>query len=295
MRERAISNMSFFDKFKLIVKVSRPIAWLVLPVIFIMGMLLSGAKFTFLPLLQIVLLSFPYCIILYGINDVYDYESDKRNVRKGSIQGVVLESKYHSLIKRASFLSAVVVFLSSLVTLNLLNIIIMSIALFLAYAYSAPPLRLKTKPPLDSITNGAYFIVPFLLGASFGKFPSHLLIKIVWVTISVMGVHAFSTIMDYTSDKEAGEKTFAILFGKRTAAVVPFIIFFSELLFAGFGLPVLNYYLLFCASLTLIESFFPSEKLATFFFKLIFLGFFITAAIFLIQFFHYLSLIQSYL
>ena len=295
MRKYTISNIPFFDKFKLIVKVSRPVFWLIFPLVFVFGMLISGAKLTFLPLLQILLLSFPYSIILYGINDVYDYESDKRNPRKNSMWGFILKPAYDSLIINASIFSAVVIFLSSLITLNLLNIIVMSIALFLAYAYSAPPLRLKTKPPLDSITNGAYFIVPFLLGASFGKFPSHLLVQAVWVTVSVMGLHAFSTIMDYSSDKEAGERTFAIMFGKRTAAIIPFIIFFSELLFAGFELSILNYYLLFCASLALIESFFPSEKLATLFFKLIFFGFFITAIIFLIQFFQYPSFIQNYL
>ena len=78
--------------------------------------------------------------------------------------GPYLKSCLYLLIVNSSIVSAVAIFLSSLFTLNLLNIIVMSTALFLAYAYSAPPLRLKTKPPFDSITNGAYFIVPFLLG-----------------------------------------------------------------------------------------------------------------------------------
>ena len=286
MKELVVSEMSFYDKLKLLVGVSRPISWIILPLIFVFGMLVSGAKLTFLPLLQIALLSFPYSLIIYGINDVYDYESDKRNQRKNSMWGLILNPNYYSLIMRSSIVSAVAIFLSSLITLNMLNIIVMIIALFLAYAYSAPPLRLKTKPPLDSITNGAYFIVPFLLGASFGKFPSHLLIKIIWITLSVMGLHAFSTIMDYSADKKAGDVTFAVKFGKRTAAAVFFVVSFCALLFGGFGFFMLNYYLLFCASLALIELLFPSEKLATLFFKLLFVAFFITAILFLIRFFH---------
>ncbi len=285
MKELTISDMSFYDKLKLLVEVSRPISWIILPLVFVFGVLMSGAKFTFLTLLQIALLSFPYNLILYGINDVYDYESDKRNPRKNSIWGLILNPTYASLIVNSSIVSAVAIFLSSLLTLNLLNIIVMFTALFLAYAYSAPPLRLKTKPPFDSITNGAYFIVPFLLGVSFGRFPSTFLVQMIWATVSVMGLHAFSTIMDYSADKKAGDVTFAVKFGKRTAAAVFFVVSFCALLFGGFGFFMLNYFLLFCASLALIEFFFPSEKLAVLFFEFIFIAFFITATFSLVQFF----------
>ncbi len=285
MKELTISDMSFYDKLKLLVEVSRPISWIILPLVFVFGVLMSGAKFTFLTLLQIALLSFPYNLILYGINDVYDYESDKRNPRKNSIWGLILNPTYASLIVNSSIVSAVAIFLSSLLTLNLLNIIVMFTALFLAYAYSAPPLRLKTKPPFDSITNGAYFIVPFLLGVSFGRFPSTFLVQMIWVTVSVMGLHAFSTIMDYSADKKAGDVTFAVKFGKRTAAAVFFVVSFCALLFGGFGFFMLNYFLLFCTSLALIEFFFPSEKLAVLFFEFIFIAFFITATFSLVQFF----------
>ncbi len=285
MKELTISDMSFYDKLKLLVEVSRPISWIILPLVFVFGMFMSGAKFTFLTLLQIALLSFPYSLILYGINDVYDYESDKRNPRKNSIWGLILNPAYTSLIVNSSIVSAVAIFLSSLLTLNLLNIIVMFTALFLAYAYSAPPLRLKTKPPFDSITNGAYFIVPFLLGVSFGRFPSTFLVQMIWVTVSVMGLHAFSTIMDYSADKKAGDVTFAVKFGKRTAAAVFFVVSFCALLFGGFGFFMLNYFLLFCTSLALIEFFFPSEKLAVLFFEFIFIAFFITATFSLVQFF----------
>jgi 4-hydroxybenzoate polyprenyltransferase len=32
---------------------------------------------------------------MYGINDVFDYESDLRNPRKGGIEGALLDPKYH--------------------------------------------------------------------------------------------------------------------------------------------------------------------------------------------------------
>ena len=37
----------------------------------------------------------PYNLAMYGINDVFDYESDLRNARKGGVEGVVLSSRWH--------------------------------------------------------------------------------------------------------------------------------------------------------------------------------------------------------
>lgn len=39
----------------------------------------------------------PYNLLMYGINDVFDYESDLRNPRKGGVEGIVLASRWHRL------------------------------------------------------------------------------------------------------------------------------------------------------------------------------------------------------
>ena len=150
-----------------------------------------------------MLLSVPYCIFLYGINDIYDYETDKINPRKGDLkgggflEGIKLEPAYHSYIKRVSFLVISLLFLTSFLTLNIANILGMLLLVFFSYFYSAPPLRLKERPPLDSFTNGiGYFFLPFLLGFSFGE-GSIINVGIdVWVgyillTVCVMGIHAY--------------------------------------------------------------------------------------------------------
>ena len=72
----------------LLIGVSRPAGWSTLPAFFLMGFISSGSTtITPLLILQILLLSFPVCIAGYGINDIYDYESDKINPRKGFIEG----------------------------------------------------------------------------------------------------------------------------------------------------------------------------------------------------------------
>jgi 4-hydroxybenzoate polyprenyltransferase len=37
----------------------------------------------------------PYNLAMYGINDVFDYESDLRNPRKGGVEGALLDPRMH--------------------------------------------------------------------------------------------------------------------------------------------------------------------------------------------------------
>jgi 4-hydroxybenzoate polyprenyltransferase len=263
-----------------LLKVSRPIGWFIPPLVFLIGLLYSGARLTPLSILQALLLSFPYCIFLFGINDVYDYESDKLNPRKKS----VLDLKYHSLVKRISFVVVLLLILISLVTLNISNILATVLLIFFSYFYSAPPLRFKERPPFDSFLNGALFFIVFSIGFSFGKDVLSIPLKIYFVAMCVMGIHSFSTIMDYSADQKAGHKTFALVFGKRATSLFAFILFVLTLLFSKIERISINYYFIFCSLLFLITSIFPSERLAFLFFKLICMGFIVTAVIFLISY-----------
>jgi len=58
----------------------------VAPLVFIIGLYYSSADLNLTSLIQIVLLSFPFSVILYGINDIYDYDSDKLNTRKKTLE-----------------------------------------------------------------------------------------------------------------------------------------------------------------------------------------------------------------
>ena len=45
----------------------------------------------------------PYNVLMYGINDVFDYASDLANPRKGGIEGALLPRRLHVLGKRMDF------------------------------------------------------------------------------------------------------------------------------------------------------------------------------------------------
>jgi len=282
------------NKFLLLVKESRPIGWIFGPAVFLIGMTFSGSiTITTLSILQILMLSFPFCIAGYGINDIYDYESDKLNPRKNVLGGWLsptLEPQYHPYIKNVSFIVISLLLLTSFLTLNITNILGMVLLGFFGYFYSAPPLRFKEKPPLDSFVNGIiYFFAPFLLGFSFGGSIFDVGIDVYLITACVMGIHAYTTIMDYDADKKTGHKTFATVFSERGASLFAFLTFIFTLFIAKLSTLInpspLNpfsahhywsynyYYLAFGSLLFFITSVFPSRNRATLFSFLLVIAF----------------------
>ena len=150
----------------------------------------------------------------------------------------------------------------------------MFLLLFFSYFYSAPPIRFKELPPFDSVVNGIiYLFGPILLARSYaGTNILQLSGHIYLMVLSVMGIHSFSTVMDYTPDKQAGYRTFAVIFGKRTAAFAALIAFVVPVLFGNLATYV-NAYLLFWSSFALLVFIYPSEVLAKVLFYLILLSF----------------------
>ena len=88
----------------LLIKTSRPIYWLIQPLIFTVCLFYSGADLNYISIIQLILLSFPLSLIIYGINDIYDFESDQINPRKRLVNGIVLKQENHKRIKTVSYI-----------------------------------------------------------------------------------------------------------------------------------------------------------------------------------------------
>jgi 4-hydroxybenzoate polyprenyltransferase len=94
--------------------------------------------------------------------------------------------------------------------------------------------------------------------------------------LCVAGLHAYTTIMDITSDKEAGQRTFAIAFGKRTAAAFALLTIVLALVL-GDWLPVIVPYCWLCVACYSVVVIKPSERLARWLFLVVAAGFMVTA------------------
>jgi 4-hydroxybenzoate polyprenyltransferase len=80
---------------------------------------------------------------MYGINDVFDYESDLRNPRKGGIEGALLNKKYHKLTIWSSILSCLPFLVYLYAVSDQSSALWLTLFVFTVVAYSAPKLRFK--------------------------------------------------------------------------------------------------------------------------------------------------------
>ena len=168
----------------------------------------------------------PYNLLMYGINDVFDYESDLRNPRKGGIEGSLLGKQYHKLTIWSSILSCLpfLVYLYAVSDLN--SALWLTLFVFTVIAYSAPVLRFKERGFLDSVTSSSHFVGPMiyalsLSGADLGN--RAVLSSILAFTLWGIASHAFGAVQDVKADREADISSIATMIGARATVWFAFI------------------------------------------------------------------------
>jgi 4-hydroxybenzoate polyprenyltransferase len=195
---------------------SRPRFWLYLAGPVIVGVVYGSAATSefFQPVTVALFVYFlvPANLFLYGINDIFDAEIDEVNPKK-SEEG--REVRYTG--RRAV---TVVVTGATLLGLGFVPVLprpaLAALGGFylLGAAYSAPPLRFKTTPFLDSLSNGLYVLPAVVAYATLtGSIPPAVAVAGGWIW--AMGMHTFSAIPDIEPDRAAGIHTTATLLGER--------------------------------------------------------------------------------
>jgi 4-hydroxybenzoate polyprenyltransferase len=156
-------------------------------------------------------------ILIYGINDIFDYETDKDNAKK---------TEYETLVppdERATIWRIVLVFNLPFLLLptqvNQQSVATIAAFLFFSIFYSAPPIRAKTKPILDSAFNVLY-ILPGIFGyfLAGGTQLNGALVIAAWCW--AMAMHAYSAVPDITADRQNGLNTVATYLGFYGTLVV---------------------------------------------------------------------------
>ena len=183
----------------------------------------------------------PYNLLMYGINDVFDYESDLRNPRKGGIEGALLDKRLHKLTIWASALSCLPFVIYLLLVGSAWSGLALVFALFTVLAYSVKGLRFKEKPFLDSITSASHFVNPaifaaLLVGESLAQ-------PVLWQSLIAffcwgMASHAFGAVQDIRADREADIASIATVIGARATTRFAFVLYLAAgLLMATAGWP----------------------------------------------------------
>jgi 4-hydroxybenzoate polyprenyltransferase len=257
-----------------LVQISRPIVWPVLPMVYYLGLNAANARLSTAAILQMALLTFPMNLIGCGLNDIYDYESDRRSLRRRSIWGAVVGLEERPIVLRGVLMMMPLVILSGCATQNWDNFVATVSLVLVAWLYSVPPARLKERPPLDSLANGlGYFLLPLVMGFSLGADPRDMPLRYYLLALSVCGVHALTTAADYQADKAAGHRTLAVKYGRRAAAGLAFAAFILTWQFGDFHGAAVRVYLGMCVLATLIATLLPLHRIIAAACVAIFIGF----------------------
>jgi 4-hydroxybenzoate polyprenyltransferase len=197
---------------------SRPISWINTAFPFAAGYYLVLGEINLTLVLGFVFFLIPYNLLMYGVNDVFDYESDLRNPRKGGIEGALLEPMYHRPILLIATLVPVPFLWYLFVHGDGQSNLILGIVIFSVLAYSLKHLRFKEVPFLDSITSATHFVGPLVYGISLagGSLGNQALILITLAFfLWGMASHAFGAVQDIRADREANISSIATVLGAR--------------------------------------------------------------------------------
>jgi len=206
-----------------VLKASRPVSWINTAFPFAAAYLLVTREVDARLVVGTLFFLIPYNLLMYGINDVFDYESDLANPRKGGIEGDVVRSRSEARrVHRAIIWSSVVSVVPFMAWLLSQGSVAARVTLVLVVAgvlaYSVPALRFKDRPFIDSATSAVHFVGPLLYALVLtgtplmgrGVWP-------IWVAFIAWGMasHAFGAVQDVTADRAGGISSVATVIGAR--------------------------------------------------------------------------------
>jgi 4-hydroxybenzoate polyprenyltransferase len=175
------------------------------------GMWLAGDLWRWEAVPILLWLTLPFNLLIYGVNDVFDQETDAQNPRKGTLEGARIDRSEVGpialgvIVSNVPFLAYFALFVPS-----------SAVAWMLLYAllfvgYSVPPARFKARPYLDSLSNAAYAFPLVFVPLGLGEGP-------VWpAAIGLMAwsaaKHTFDAVQDVDEDRKVGITTTAVKLG----------------------------------------------------------------------------------
>lgn len=203
------------EKTKQLLISSRPQAWINTAYPFALAYWLTGGDSIWVLVIGTFYFLFPYNALMYGINDVFDYESDILNPRKGGVEGAKLQKKYHNFVLWSVGLIGLPFIAFLLFVGSFVSSVILLLCIAGVIAYSAKYIRFKEKAFLDSVTSSLHFVGPAIYGLSLTGWEAQYLPFILAFFLWGMASHAFGSVQDILFDKKAGIGSIGTTIGAR--------------------------------------------------------------------------------
>lgn len=217
-----------------LLKVSRPRFWVYLLGPYLVGLVAAIASrdelLNWHYAVFALYFTLPANLLVYGVNDICDYETDKLNPKKADYEALVTPER-RTMVLLAILLTNLP-FVAGLIYVPLAAINSLVAFLLLSIFYSAWPIRAKAKPFLDSAFNILY-IMPGVFAYSMiaGGLPP-------WQVIIAGGLwtgamHAYSAVPDIDVDREAGVSTIATALGSNLSVALCAMLYLASAILAG--------------------------------------------------------------
>jgi len=224
--------------FRELLVTSRPFWWINTAAPFVASYYIINNHINLTLAVGVFYFAFAYNLMMYGVNDIFDYESDIKNPRKiaAGIDGSVLAKTKHAALWFWIFIIATPPSVYLFAVGNYASNIWLALMLFMVFAYSIKGLRFKEIPLVDSATSSFHYTSPFIYGSLLVGSQQLYLPAFITFFVWVMANHAFGAIQDIKPDREANIDSVATKLGAARTIVFVLVAYTVAAL-----LPVLFY------------------------------------------------------
>ena len=188
--------------------------------------------------------SFPMGLLLYGWNDIVDYETDRLNPRKGTFLFGARGTREQLRKLPARIVLVQLPFVIAFAWLAGVKTLLCLAGMTAAAAiYNWPRYGFKSRPPLEILNQAGYLFV-FVLSSWLNNAPQLPWAAMLFGAMFAMHSHVFGEVMDFEPDRAAGRRTTATVVGRVPAKLliagllsletVVVWIFFRETVLAAF-------------------------------------------------------------
>jgi 4-hydroxybenzoate polyprenyltransferase len=203
-----------------LLRISRPRFWVYVAGPFAIGVMLALRPLEYplmhVSVVQLIFLSyftFPANLLIYGVNDTFDYETDRLNPKKTDYEALVTPNEHRPLGFWIGAASAPFVLALQFAPFHAL--LAFSAFVLLSVFYSAPPVRAKVIPVFDMLFSAGIYVSAgvfgFYLAGGQALDWSVVLAGLFWS----MAMHAYSAVPDIEADRKSGVSTIATWLGEK--------------------------------------------------------------------------------
>ena len=227
------------------IQVSRPGLWLTAGWMYCLPVAQQPVLTSFAFWLGAVYLTFPFGYLLYGWNDVVDYEADRENPRKGTYLFGARGSR-EQLAKLPLRVAAVQLpfLLIGFVLIGPKFALLAGGVVAANALYNAPRYGVKNRPPFELANQLGYLLV-FIGSSWLNEVPQLPWQTFVYGGLFAVHAHLFGEILDIEPDRASGRRTTAVAIGAVPAKLGVAMLLGAEtvLAYTAFGDPVVTAFL----------------------------------------------------